>query len=196
MKKCYFYLYKITNKINGKFYVGVHHTYDLSDNYFGSGTELKEATKEFGKNNFIIEILEWFENKSSMYLAEKEIVDVDFVKRDDTYNLTTGGFGGGLRSEKTRRKHSESISGEKHYNYGGHLSERAKKKQSEAVSGENNHNYGKKFSEETRNKMSLSRSGKNNPLYGTHNSEETKKKRAISRKLYYENKKMECINGR
>lgn len=39
----YHYIYLITNDINGKYYKGVHSTFDLHDGYLGSGTNLKRA---------------------------------------------------------------------------------------------------------------------------------------------------------
>lgn len=51
------FLYKTTNILNNKFYIGVHTTDDLGDGYKGSGTTLNKAFKKYGKNNFNREIL-------------------------------------------------------------------------------------------------------------------------------------------
>jgi hypothetical protein len=90
----YYYLYKIKNTLNGKIYVGIHRTNDLEDGYMGSGTLLKMAQNKYGLNNFEKEILEYFDNERDMYNREIELVDGDFVLREDTYNLTEGGNGG------------------------------------------------------------------------------------------------------
>ena len=47
-----FYFYKITNKINRKYYFGVHSTEDINDGYMGSGTVLAKAYKKYGIQNF------------------------------------------------------------------------------------------------------------------------------------------------
>ena len=106
------YLYKITNKINGRYYIGVHTAKNENDYYMGSGTALKLAIKKYGKKNFMKEILEYFENDSDMFNRERETVDKEFIKNPNTYNIMLGGkgLGGGidhpLFGEK-RGKHSE-----------------------------------------------------------------------------------------
>ena len=91
--KNYYYLYQITNLINGKIYIGVHSTNNLDDNYMGSGTAIKLAIKKYGVENFQKEILKIFNTEEEMYKEETEYVTKEFVLRDDVYNIATGGFG-------------------------------------------------------------------------------------------------------
>lgn len=92
--KQYHYLYKITNLINNKIYIGIHSTDKVSDGYFGSGKTLKAAIRKYGKTYFTKEILEWFDWHCEALLAESLIVNKEFIERSDTYNLICGGAGG------------------------------------------------------------------------------------------------------
>lgn len=87
----YYYLYKITNKINSKIYIGIHKTDNLSDGYSGSGKALKRARIKYGVDAFEKEILEYFPSEQEMVKREREIVNEDFVKSKDNYNLCIGG---------------------------------------------------------------------------------------------------------
>ena len=90
----HYYLYQITNKVNGKIYVGVHKTRRLDDGYMGSGKVVRSAVMKHGIENFTKVILETFDTSEAMYAREAEIVTDAFLARDDVYNLRRGGFGG------------------------------------------------------------------------------------------------------
>lgn len=89
----YYYLYKITNLVNGKIYIGKHQTKDLDDGYMGSGSNLKKDFEKYGIENFSKEIIEFHDCDRELCLAERKVVNEDFVKREDTYNKTIGGAG-------------------------------------------------------------------------------------------------------
>lgn len=91
--KKYNYIYKITNNINGKYYIGVHSTDNLNDGYFGSGNAIKLAIKKYGKENFTKEILEFVNSEKEKYQRERELVTEEVVNDPQSYNMTVGGSG-------------------------------------------------------------------------------------------------------
>lgn len=170
----YGYIYKITNNINGKIYVGQHKSSTVDEKYWGSGKLIKYAIAKEGLENFSRQILEWCHNKQ--HLNEREIYWISTLSSENPqigYNLTIGGEGatpGRKLSEAHRQKISNACKGNKNGNYGNHLSEDSKKRISEANKGEKNVNYGKhpwnygiKASNETRQKMSERRKGVPHP---------------------------------
>jgi group I intron endonuclease len=90
----FYYLYEIRNNLNGKIYVGVHKTKDMNDGYMGSGKLIQFAIKKYGVENFTKTILEEFITYEEMFAREKEVVNEEFLKSNDVYNLRRGGFGG------------------------------------------------------------------------------------------------------
>lgn len=112
----YFLIYKITNVINGKIYVGKHVTNNLNDDYLGSGNCIKKAVRKYGKHNFVKQILFQFDNEQDMNAKEAEIVNEDFVSRSDTYNLALGGKGGDFVAANKRYKElmADAVFKEKH----------------------------------------------------------------------------------
>lgn len=103
----YYTIYKTTNMLNGKFYIGKHQTLKPDDGYFGSGKSILMAIKKYGKENFKKEILFVFDNEDDMNAKEKELINEEFVLREDTYNLGIGGEGGAHfkgRSHSTETK--------------------------------------------------------------------------------------------
>lgn len=86
----YYTIYKITNVLDGKFYIGKHKTKNLDDGYMGSGVLICRAIKKYGAENFKKEILHIFETEAEMNDAEARLV----VLGEDSYNLCPGGHGG------------------------------------------------------------------------------------------------------
>jgi hypothetical protein len=87
-------IYKTTNLVNKKIYIGKHTTSSLDDDYLGSGKLLHRAIKKYGVENFHKEILHVFDNENEMNAREKEIVTAEFVLQESNYNLCVGGNGG------------------------------------------------------------------------------------------------------
>ena len=88
----YHYIYLITNNVNGKYYKGVHSTKDLNDGYLGSGTALQDAKNEYGKENFSIEIIKFFDSRREALNGEYEYITENDIESDNCYNLCYGGF--------------------------------------------------------------------------------------------------------
>ena len=102
----YYTVYKVTNLINGKFYIGKHQTKDLNDGYMGSGNLIKYAIRKYGISNFTKEYLEILDSEQKMNLAEKILVVID---SEVSYNLCGGGHGGFVYVNRTRNHHEHSL---------------------------------------------------------------------------------------
>ena len=87
-------IYKTTNLINNKFYVGK----DVHDNpnYLGSGLALNRAIEKYGKENFRKEVLERCDTLEQ--LACQEIHWIEKLNAiTEGYNIANGGNGGNTR---------------------------------------------------------------------------------------------------
>ena len=179
----YHIIYKVTDLINNKFYIGKHTTKNINDDYLGSGKIILRSIKKYGKENFKKEILYIFDCEKEAYEVEYNLLTLDIINDKKNYNLVLGGKGFS----------SELISGKNHPFYGkdspfkNHKhSEETKKKMSISAIGHkvsqevrkklSKFHTGKKLSEETKKKISITSSGINNGMYGKTHSEETRKK--------------------
>lgn len=97
----YGYIYKITNLINNKQYIGQHASEIFDNKYFGSGKLLIKAIKKYGKENFKVDIIEWCNSQEQ--LDKQEIYWIsyyDAVNSDNFYNLAIGGSCGNRKGSK------------------------------------------------------------------------------------------------
>ena len=192
-------LYRTENSVNGKSYVGVHKLINTwkSKSYLGSGKALKIAIEKYGRANFIRATLAEFSSAEEAYLAETNMVNEEFIKRPDTYNMKIGGMGckgltlteahkaiisaankGKILTTETKNKIRNANTGKK-------LSEELKLKLSKAHTGKllteetkakiSTANKGKIVSKETKTKISIANKGKVR-------SEETKRKISMVKK--------------
>lgn len=99
----YGYIYKIINNINGKIYVGKREKSTFDESYWGSGKYITNSIKKHGKENFSREIIEWCNNRESLY--EKEKYWIRTLNTQDInigYNITAGGDGGNTLENKIK----------------------------------------------------------------------------------------------
>lgn len=87
-------IYCITNKINGKTYIGQHKTDNLNDDYMGSGILLKQAYNKYGIENFTKSILAVTEMKENVNILEKYFIESYHNEGKAEYNMAAGGDGG------------------------------------------------------------------------------------------------------
>lgn len=107
----YHIVYKTTNLINGKWYIGKHSTYNLNDGYLGSSQHLKSAIKKYGKENFQREIICFCNSEEEAYAKEAELVTMEVVNDPNSYNKMPGGEGGQKRftDEEIKEHHRENF---------------------------------------------------------------------------------------
>ncbi len=204
------YIYKTTNIINGKIYVG-QKTGALKLSYRGSGTLIKKAINKYGASNFIVEVLcycdniEDLNNKEIFYIQELNAILLGYnielggknnVVSDDTKKKMSLAAKGkklskshieNLRLSSTGRLHSEETKQKMSLNkIGTTLSEATKLKVGLASKNRPSGKLGTKLSQESKDKISKSSKGR---MTGTVHSKETKLKMSEARKLYWKNLK-------
>jgi len=88
------YVYEITNKVNGKKYIGKHSTElpFLKDDYYGSGVLMLKALSKYGRRNFSRRVIGQYETEQEALDAEfEEIEKVNAYDNPQYYNLCQGG---------------------------------------------------------------------------------------------------------
>lgn len=98
------YIYKTTCLITGRWYIGMHSTYNLEDGYMGSGKRLRYSIRKHGKENHVKQILEFFETRELLVEAEKKAITPEMVTDKNCMNLKEGGYGGGGIWSKNHKK--------------------------------------------------------------------------------------------
>jgi len=97
------HIYKITNDLNGKRYIGKSRK--DNPNYYGSGIAISRAIQKYGKENFTKEILERCSNET---VDERERYYISLEQPE--YNIAAGGNGGDTSKYMTDTQKKE-------YNY-------------------------------------------------------------------------------
>lgn len=160
-------IYKITNKINNKVYIGqtINSLRIRWKDHCCNGskcTALHNAIVKYGRENFTVEQIDVACSRDELDAKEQYWIKFYNSLSPNGYNLQTGGLHHEV-SEETRRKLKLAKIGKNNPFYGKHLSVEARKKISERHKGERHYNYGKHLSEEIRLKMSKANSLEKHP---------------------------------
>lgn len=172
-------IYQTTNIVNNKIYIGVHN--GLHQDYLGSGTLITKAIRKYGKKAFTRQIIDTAQSLEEAYEKEKAIVNEEFIKRADTYNIRIGGLGGAPMSDSTKeivsRKAKDRLSDpKKNGMYGKNHSEESKLRMSKSTKGF-------RHSVETKNKIKASSTGR-------YHSEQTKQKCSVNNANHWNGKRL------
>ena len=93
----YGYIYKTTNKLNDKIYIGQKKSdIFLENKYLGSGKYLKHAINKYGAENFTVDFVDKADSREQ--LSKLEIYYIALYNSTDKtigYNIAKGGIGGG-----------------------------------------------------------------------------------------------------
>ena len=182
-------VYKITNLVNGKVYIGA--SKNIERRWWGhkrcTDSPIHSDLETYGLDNFKFEVLlecpedmlcQWERDMICLYDSDDPEKGYN-SKNDRPYSLKTSeslkgqkAWNRGIpRSEETRRKISETLKGRR-------VSDETKRKLSEV-------NKGHKFSEEHKRKISEANRGRHNiPC-----SEEARRKISEAKHLYWQKKK-------
>lgn len=163
-------IYKTTNLLNGKIYIGKDK--HNSPKYLGSGVILQQAIFKYGAQNFSKEILE--KCSDEMQLNEREQYWISFYNsstREIGYNIALGGEGGDTISNHPRR--DEIATAHSHWMQ------------------ENNPTRGIKYGEDIRNRnadaqrLRFENDPTSNGMLGKTHTSGAKKKMSAARQLWH-----------
>jgi len=103
-EKKFHYIYKTTNTLTGRYYIGMHSTDVVEDGYLGSGKRLRRSVNKHGAECHSREILEFCNSRKELIDKEKEVVTLEEIAKNDCMNLMPGGRGGFISDEHQRHR--------------------------------------------------------------------------------------------
>jgi len=106
------YVYCITNKINGKKYIGSSRKETIDLTYFGSGRTIVQALKKYGKENFTRQIL-WEGEGDARDIETYWLEYFNAANNPLFYNMTNDARGNNLHKKETKKTVSEKLTGRK-----------------------------------------------------------------------------------
>ena len=183
------YVYAIVNRINLKLYFGSHswEGTGVDKNYYGSGTAIKRAVRKYGKDNFIVYPIKFYDTVEECRQAEEELLTkYNIASNPYCYNIKNAAIGWTSEDMTGEKNPMYGRTGEKHPTYGKHCTEEHRKNLSQALKGRTLSDEtrkklsqackGRTHTEEHRKKISQALKGENNPFYGKTHTEETRNK--------------------
>lgn len=183
MKK--FYIYKITNTINDKIYIGQTNDFNRRKSQYKHACKdqpdqfITKAMLKYGFDNFVMEIIDTLNSREEANIKEEEYMLLyDSRNLEKGYNIATGGGVFGL-TESIKIKISEKL--KEHYKHnvskmkGRVYSQEHREAISRGSMGKKGTNLGKKFTQEHRDKIRIANTNK------TH-TPETRAKLALIKK--------------
>jgi hypothetical protein len=90
----YHFIYRTECIDTGKYYIGMHSTYDLEDGYLGSGKIVRRSLKKYGAERHSFLILAFFPNREALSDMERQLVTPSEINSTLCMNLKLGGSGG------------------------------------------------------------------------------------------------------
>lgn len=142
-------IYKITNQVNGKIYIGqtwhsMQSRWRKHCKPYSKCIFIRNAIQKYGEKNFTIEAVCYaIDQRDADFWEQHFITRYDSVNRDKGYNLCAGGFAGHVYSKEARKKMSLAKIGVR-------LSIETRKKLSDAKKGKPSNSAGKPWSEKRR----------------------------------------------
>lgn len=175
----FYIVYKTTNLINGKFYIGKHCSNVLNDDYLGSGDLLRMAIRKHGRENFVRENLFVFDSEGLMNAKEMELINVSVIRDPNCYNVSCGGQGGNLVLSEGHPLRETTIEKIKNSRSSPEWRAEQSKKICELHKSQKVGMYGKSHSPETKQLMSKNNpysGGNKSPMSGRKHTQQTKDK--------------------
>ena len=183
------YVYKVTNKINGNFYIGKRQKSCVDEKYWGSGKIQQRELKKYGTENFEREILCWARTLDELRALEEKYIKESFDNAQ-CLNIKRTSEGGDTTSNT--KKITDGIN-EKHIpveedvpegwqlgskNKGIPKSEETRLKMKESWTAERRKEWSMRTSGNGNSQWGNSdaHKGERNGRYGVHLSDETKEK--------------------